>query len=668
MTTAFLAAISLTQITNIAIVALGLGMVIFFHELGHFAVAKWCDVKVERFSIGFGPILLKWTWGETEYALSVIPFGGYVKMLGQDDADPGQMADEDVAEDPRSYTAKSVPARMAIISAGVIMNVITGLIFFAIAFRIGVEALPPVLGSVTVGQPAWEAGLRTGDEITEINGRRIDRFTEIVQATVLSWKDELIIEGVHADGTTFKKTVVPELIKTRRRIGVGPTLDPVVARMANKEDVPYVENTPAAEAKPTIQQGDRIVELNGREIGTFEDMRDELARITTEQISMTVVRGEGDQKSNKTIVMKPWRFRSLGLWMDIGQVASIQKGSPAQKAGIKVGDKIIKVEDKVVGQDINSLRLPNIFAGLHGKDVKVTVLRESTGEASKELDFELKPLDRPGWVEVPSAENVPLSIPAIGVAYHLNRLIMKVDEEGPAAGKVKPNELINKVELFLPEGVEKDHLDTNEISIPLGPENPNFAYAFYGMQEAPQRHVRLTIKSEDGEERTEIIKPEPVDGWYWPKIGLRLTQLSEKQQAEAFGEAVVMGYGHTRSSALNIYMTLQNLIGGRLSIQELHGPFGIASVAYQVAAQGFADFLLFLGFLSINLAVLNFLPIPVLDGGHMVFLIWEGITRKKPSEKVVITATYFGLAFVLSLMMFVIYLDLFKHDVFGVGN
>src|SRR5690606_19485457 len=70
-----------TRVTNILYVAIGLGLVIFFHELGHFAVAKWCDVFVERFSIGFGPILIARKWGETEYALSAIPFGGYVKML-----------------------------------------------------------------------------------------------------------------------------------------------------------------------------------------------------------------------------------------------------------------------------------------------------------------------------------------------------------------------------------------------------------------------------------------------------------------------------------------------------------------------------------------------------------------------------------------------------------
>src|SRR5260221_7327225 len=118
LTSGFLFAFGFANVLSFLLVALGLGLVIFIHELGHFAVAKWCGVKVERFSIGFGPVLWKVTRGETEYALSAIPFGGYVKMLGQDDADPGQLTDEKIAKDPRSYTAKTVPQRIAIISAG----------------------------------------------------------------------------------------------------------------------------------------------------------------------------------------------------------------------------------------------------------------------------------------------------------------------------------------------------------------------------------------------------------------------------------------------------------------------------------------------------------------------------------------------------------------------
>src|SRR2546423_794794 len=115
---------------TIAKVALGLGAVIFVHELGHFLVAKWCDVHVQTFSIGFGPAIpgCSFQWGETTYKLALIPLGGYVKMVGQVDADESDDPESDA--DPRSYRNKTVWQRMAIISAGVIMNVILACVCF----------------------------------------------------------------------------------------------------------------------------------------------------------------------------------------------------------------------------------------------------------------------------------------------------------------------------------------------------------------------------------------------------------------------------------------------------------------------------------------------------------------------------------------------------------
>ena len=125
----------------------------------------------------------------------------------------------------------------------------------------------------------------------------------------------------------------------------------------------------------------------------------------------------------------------------------------------------------------------------------------------------------------------------------------------------------------------------------------------------------------------------------------------------AVGDAV----DETRTFIREIYTILYNLFTGRLSVKQMHGPVGIVGEAVRVSGQGFAQLLYFLAYLSINLAVLNFLPIPVLDGGHMVFLIYEGVMGKPPSEKVVILATWGGFILILSLMVGVLYLDLFIH-------
>ena len=158
----------MSQIWSIALLCFGFGFVIFFHELGHFLAAKYVGIRVEQFAVGFGQALFSWRkgmgWkigssgaryeelqklgqaegvGETEYRLNWVPLGGYVKMLGQDDLRPNATQD-----DPRAYNKKSIPARMLVVSAGVIMNIILAGILFMVLFLYGFRAPAPAIGSV----------------------------------------------------------------------------------------------------------------------------------------------------------------------------------------------------------------------------------------------------------------------------------------------------------------------------------------------------------------------------------------------------------------------------------------------------------------------------------------------------------------------------------------
>lgn len=673
-------------VTNILTVAIGLGLVIFFHELGHFAVAKWCDVLVERFSIGFGPILWRKKWGETEYALSIIPFGGYVKMLGQDDMDPSQLSSEEIAENPRSYTAKNVLQRMAIISAGVVMNVVTGLLFFMFAFRSGIDTTPAIIGDMQVGMPAWTAGMRSGDRIAEINDRDIKDFNDLMRATALTSGD-LSIQAVRPDGEVYAVTVEPDVSGTRRRIGITPSEGLTVYDGSNFPAI--VPASAAARANPPFEPNDEIIAANGEPVDSFAELSRLLSEKRGDEITVTVQRKSGKGQAASTeevdISIPPAPFRTLGLTMDVSNLVAVQDGSPAAKANLRVGDRLASVDGIDIGGDIDPLRLPEYFGDRHGQEVVVGIKRDIPGGQAETTEVTIVPEDRGGWIEPPVLENSPIAISSIGVAYHLQPVVLTVNnsltpqtstagqeraeedvmgetddvevEEAPVKEIQHPDE-ITKLELILPEGADPDGIEDTVIAIDVG--ETNLAYAFWQMQQLPGRDVRLTVQTPGSDDtRTVDVTTQLADDWFLPTTrGVRLYPVSVPRRAETFSQAFMMGWHHTRTSIIDIYLTLRNLVTQQLSVKELHGPLGIVKVASDVADVGIAPFLLFLGFLSINLAVLNFLPIPILDGGHMVFLIWEAVTRRKPSEQVVVAASLFGMTFIVALMALVLYLDI----------
>jgi regulator of sigma E protease len=650
------------------LVAIGIGLVIFFHELGHFAVAKWCDVCVERFSIGFGPILWSRKYGETEYALSSIPFGGYVKMLGQDDLDPSQLTSEELAKDPRSYMAKPVSRRMAIISAGVTMNIITGVMFYAVAFGLGINTLPARVGSVLPGRPAWEQGvLRPGDRITSIAGRSTKTFEDINRAISLT-SGPIDIQGEHLDGKRFNFTLTPDLNDRHRMIGVTPALSLDVYKTKDPAEPTADPGLPAAEASPRFEPGDRIVGLDGHDVSDFAQLQQLLVDARSKPAQFKVNR-ESSPGHPVEIRVEPQQFRQMGMTMDIGKITAIVKDSPAEKNGIQVGDKIIRLNNRTVGKEIDPLRLPDELAALAGQEVTVVAQREMERADPRNVEIRLVPTDKPGWVEAPRLPDSPLSAPAIGVAYSVIPTVLEV-QPGSVADKagVKKGDRIKIAELLLPPDLAKergkDKLEIDFTADRASGKSGTWPFVVYLTQLAPACTVRLKFANADREPVELVPVVDPKSNWFMPGTrGLRLSQEMITLKSTGIADAAVMGLTYTKNSIIDLYLTLRNLFTRNLPTDSVTGPLGILSIAYGFAQQGVAQMCLFLGILSANLAVLNFLPIPVLDGGHMVFLVWEAVTRKRPSERVQIAATYFGMAFVLCLAIFVFYLDIFVHKV-----
>ena len=667
-------AFGISNIFNILLVALGLGTVIFIHELGHFMFAKWCDVKVERFSIGFGPIIWKVTRGETEYALSAIPFGGYVKMLGQDDADPAQMADGRIAKDPRSYTSKTVPQRIAIIAAGVTNNMISAVLFFILAFMLGVKYQPATVGGVIPGMPGWEAGLRLGDKITRVNNRSDAElsFTDVRLAVALSKKDEQVeIMGLR-NGKSFTTLVKPAVLEGQLvpTIFVEPEQGLTLPDPKEENDEYSLTGAglSASRATPAFEPGDEIKKLDDVELHSYADLANELSARRAETVEFGVRRKGASPDSPLTkITVEPNHFRTLGLRMAIGQIKAIQRGSPAE-GKLKPGDTITHIlvpEAKTIGVELDPMQLPDYFAKLAGQEVRLKVKRKPDVAGGNPVveEVSLVPEARAGWIERPALlKDCPLSVPAIGVAFNVLHHVVDVDPDGPAArAGIKKDDNILKIKFELPKDAKKDGFKP-EFTVDFGEHERNWPAAFWRMQDLPQRKVFFTFKSQGAEEPVMVeVVPETDSNWFLPVRGMAMQPQSKTRKAQNIGEATTLGFRRTRDSLIEMWLTIHGLFSGRIAKEALGGPIRIFDTAYQISKQGFPDLILFLGILSVSLSVLNFLPIPVLDGGHFVFLCWEGIRGKPPSERVVVTATYVGLAFVLSLMAFVLYMDISSY-------
>lgn len=676
----------LGELQTILAVVFGLGMVIFFHELGHFAVAKWCNVHVERFSIGIGPIIWSHQRGETEYALSVLPLGGYVKMLGQDDMDPNQMTSSEIAENPRSYSSKTVLQRMAIISAGVMMNVATGFLFFAIGYWNGVLEPAPVVGGVRAGFPAWEAGLRAGDRVLSVNGDPIRSFVDLQEAILLSSGDLTI--DVERNGKALATPIVLTPVKASpgRSIGVIPAMTTEIGQIA---DSTLIADSGMAidKASERFLPGDKIVSLQPQIEGAeavpeqpvrlIADLRRVLASYADREMVYGVERKSGEGAAQAVSIRVPRQpVRKLGFWMAMGPIRAIQKDSPAAQSGLKVGDTIRSVDGLKPGEDIDPLSLPVYFGRKAGQTVTVMYSRATSG-GTVEGQCELTPnANLPGWMESPDSSTSPLTIPSIGLGYQVQNYIAKIlpGSEVEKLGGLSQLTRITKVELLHREpGTGRPDAWGNAetpVELPLTPKEDataeeaeaNWAWAFDQLQRAPGR--KIVLHFEDGKTtgtRT-LQELELEDDWFLWVRGFN-PEIWENERvllrAKSPLEALSLGLATTRKVAFSIYRSLRKMVGREVDMESLSGPVGIAKIAYKVAERGFLELLVFLGILSINLAILNFLPIPILDGGHMVFLLWEGITRRKPSITVINWAHAAGMIFLLSLLVFVMWIDFF---------
>jgi regulator of sigma E protease len=552
-----------------------IGSLIFVHELGHFLVAKAFGVKVITFSLGFGPKVLRFNGRETEYCLSLLPLGGYVKMLEESRSDL-------VLPEDRKRTLESLALykRVLIVLAGPAMNLVFPILLYFSVFVTDGPFAPPTVGMVLPGRPA-DGVLLPGDRIMSINGQEVGTFDEVRRLVEKSPRKLLKLQ-VFRDSRHERVDVIVqeqrralELDLTERfgSIGIQPNMPAPVIGVTGPD-------TPAFRAG--LRTFDRITFIAGRPVHRFRDIELELASNRGETVPITYLR--------------PTRVPgALGNLVDL---AVFEAGVVAFTPGAT--DLPFQERTGMESVDLYAAVVPV------GSYLYKAGLRE--GDRLKKLDDELLP----AW-----STFVDLLADAPDTEHKLTFISMRDGVERSGTFQVRREDFV-------------------------GPQG--------------ERFHRYLLPCGSWANRMETGTPGCAPGSIQQWLPLALEERVEHPTPirYAFEKAIEETWSVTRLVSL----TFVRLVQTRASLEDLTGPIGIYEIAGRERRKGAEYFIWVMALLSINLGLLNLLPIPVLDGGHLLFFGVEAVIRRALPMRIRELAHILGMAMLVFLMGVA-----FKNDV-----
>lgn len=683
--TATLAELWLDYVWPILMLVFGLGLVIFCHELGHFLVAKMVGIRVERFALGFGPRLFGIKRGETDYCVNLLPLGGYVKMLGQEDFKP---LEENEKPDPRSYMGKSVGARFAVISAGVIMNVILAAVLFIVVCLAGIRFLAPVVGGTEPGKPAAKAeiqwmdqaepktsvGLQAGDRILELNGSEVTNFDRVYITAALANRDSIhtmIIER-DVDGKTRRG-----LAKVGVAMGPSPSGKEIlvfgIQRPTGNDLAKFRDVVPVG----PFQDDDVVVAIDGKPVKAFWDAKRIIGSLSGQPVTVTVLRNGQpvDLKAQPSL-----RRSQEGLFLKDGTFVRGSVSEVEGKGKLKVvqdGKEQFFEDSQVAGRAFDEpldlvglvprLRVEAVLedrpadaAGVQPGDIilsygdRNTPTHHQFREVSKSVRYQPTPL-----VLFRDGKAVSVAVSpekGNGGTYQVG-LDLGPDMTHLNLAGVRENSLAARAGL-LPGDV---------IQAVNGKKVDNWADIFEALQQARRDDKPLTLTYARGDQthQAELGKLSedrfnPDDYQVYVFHGMVFRPLLGPEVRKDPISAIPWGVRETGDFILRTYLTLKSLMQGTVSTGEVMGPVGMAGVAIDVGRDSMVKFIYFLAMISVSLAVINFLPFPVVDGGHAVFLIIEKIRGKPVPIKVMNVIQIIGIATLLFVFVAVTWQDILR--------
>lgn len=678
------------------LLVLGFGLVIFVHEFGHFAVAKAVGIKVEQFAIGMGPALLAWRkgvglrlgttqpdydaklkagvpeaqLGETEYRVNYLPIGGYVKMLGQDDLDMAA-----VVTDPRSYSSRPIWARMCVVSAGVVMNLIFAMVLFVICFMWGVNATRPVIGGVhpnslaAVTMPTNAAarnvttpGIQPGDHILSINGKAIQTWEQVILTAAMAKPSEVLHVELDRRGSELAFDLEPRPNEETRLLdlGVQPTKSATLIDFAaGSETERYVRSAfiRAGIGEVVVTPKMKLAQVNGEPVEALWQLSRAIDESNGAPLQLTFENPETGETQQAALRTDPdfmlaqvqrdssWYAVTHVLGLVPAPAIGLTESTTDDSAGLEIGDVIEQVgaERWPRSDDVQRALAPR-------STVPVTVRR---GDRSLTVDVVVKRSGATGF----ALDEMPAASPPI-VAGTLATIPVSRPGETEQTDIPSPAASLNLMPGTRIISLDGTHVaNWRDVFIvlrkALKPQAPETTIAICYELPIPGKPIEAASWSIDQQSAQTLLALQ----WH-SQLGIDVFEpLFEIQKASGPIEAVQMGLDRTWEMIVSTYQTLDRLVRGSIKVNQLKGPVGIAQIGTAVAGQGLPYLLLFLGIININLAVLNFLPIPIVDGGLMVFLIIEKLKGSPVSVQVQNAATVVGLLLIGSLFLVTFYND-----------
>jgi regulator of sigma E protease len=659
------------SIVYILQVLIGFGFVIAIHEAGHFFAAKRVGITCPAFSIGFPlPVptrkgwkaynMFKYKWRGTEYRLGWIPFGGYVTMQGQSDS-PGQL-EKPKEDDKGDYRNKSYFQKTQVLLGGVTMNAITAVIGFIIAFQLGVTFIEPTVGMVDQSSQAWvDNEIQVGDRILKVNGRDVVDFEDVVYAGIFDGGEsiDLVIER-DVNGETVQKNVTIRLDEDKT---FGIKLPAIKAKhrviLTEEEAALFPEDL--GDDRP--QDGDEILKVNGREVRNAQDAQG-FIDVCRGPVKLMMQRGFDEDARQWEVTYTPRRkFYTDGSAYTAGistlpppYVDKVRKGASAHQAGLKEGDRIVGVFVDDIDVMLNSFGdLTRIIDASGGRPIRLVIERDGKRQQVTITPEEKE--SKPGRYQL--GVTVSPFPPGDGSKEEEEARFDELNKSVVAWG-VRPGSSAEKA--GLKPGDKIVGVKVNGTSV-LNPETGEFDRAAYQVAlktaadaEGPADFTYEVERSDGIQEFTVKTDDEGPDSG-----GVMSIAAAEQRSAPVtygLGESVVQGFYHSKKVGYKIIMTLAALFTGRVKVWHLGGPVVIAKRSYSLAQWGIGTLIFFLAFISVNLAIVNMLPLPVLDGGQWLLVTIESVRGKPLPERAMHWVSLASFIFVVGLMLFVLANDL----------